>query len=613
MNVAWTTLLECLLLTATLVVALVGFTQRRAALAGLGLALAAIATLASNPLVLGPAVGLSPHPFLPVAAAGCLLLAAIAVAATLSRQSAELARSQQDSKESHRAEERLRRLFEATSAAYVLYDEQGIIIDANPAATALLGETLENIRSRPVEELGVLSTEDIEKLSKRRQHLLGGQPTEPTRFEIQRKDGSQRVVEFRGYPVTIAGESMILGMGHDATEQLASEDQRRQTETRLRLLAERSPAVLWTTDRELRFTSAAGSALDRLAPPRFGTKNPTITEVCAKVGIDGAPLAAHQEALSGTAVNFTACAAGVSLRAHVEPLRDQNDKICGVIGVAVDVSGQEHAEAELRQLNAELEDRVAQRTQQLQRAVNELADFSYAVSHDLRSPLRTLAGFSEALAEDAASRLNADDLHWLNRIRRAAKRMDTMIDAMLRLARLSRTEPNRQHLDLTRMAKEIASKLDRADPERATQWIIEDNLQAYADEPLTRVLFENLLSNAWKFTAETEQPKIEVSLIPDKDGVPSYRVRDNGMGFDASAENKVFRPFQGVDNEEEFDGTGLGLATASRIVARHGGSIIVESKLGRGSSFTFTLGYSPYTGVEHETGRNDEAASGLLQ
>jgi PAS domain S-box-containing protein len=605
-------LIECVLLTATLVVALGTLRNRQSAPVGLALGTASLCLLASNPVLLGtPDAAV---PLLSVLTAALLLIATALAAIGAANNRQREAQTGQGSQDGHyasngqgpeglaashkslrgreKAENRLQQLFDATPDPYILYDAELAIVDANPAALGMIGQDLDNIRGHRLEELGVLSAEDLERLPGRRSDLSEGRNTAPTRFEITHTDGTKRVAEFRGYPINVDGEAFIVGLGHDATEKIAAEDQRRQIETRFRLLAERCPALLWTTDRQLRFTSVAGSALERFSIPQFATSQPTITEVCARLEIEGSPLAAHQDALAGTAVNFEVAAQGVSFHAYVEPLSDKNGEICGAIGVAVDVTGQMLAEAQLRTLNGELEDRVAHRTQQLQRAMEELADFSYAVSHDLRAPLRTLAGFSEALAEDAATRLNSDDQHWLTRIRRAAKRMDTMIDAMLKLARLSRTEPHRQSLDLTQIANEIAAKLERQEPCRQVEWIIDDQISAYGDEALVRVLVENLLSNAWKFTAEVDNPKIEFFVVPDQVEVASYCVRDNGLGFDASVGNKAFRPFQGVDDDDEFNGTGLGLATISRIIARHGGTIDVKSKPGRGAAFTFSLGFS---------------------
>jgi signal transduction histidine kinase len=235
------------------------------------------------------------------------------------------------------------------------------------------------------------------------------------------------------------------------------------------------------------------------------------------------------------------------------------------------------------ELLAQLERQVTERTDQLEAANRELEAFSYAVSHDLRAPLRAIKGFSQILIEDHAAAL-VEAKPYLDRICGAASRMNDLIDDLLQLARMTRSELKPGSCDLAQAAREIFSDLHQAEPARAIEIAIPDALPAHGDPRLVRVLLENLLGNAWKFTAKRTGPRIELGC---SDG--AWFVRDNGAGFDAARATKLFQPFQRMHTAAEFEGTGIGLATAQRIVRRHGGRIWADSTPGHGATFYFTL------------------------
>lgn len=256
-----------------------------------------------------------------------------------------------------------------------------------------------------------------------------------------------------------------------------------------------------------------------------------------------------------------------------------------------DATDRLRAEAQVRALNRTLESRVAQRTRELSAANNELESFAYSISHDLRTPLRSIEGFSRLLSERHAQSLDESGRDYLFRIRNAASRMSELIDALLKMARLSRGQLNPAPLDLTRMAKETIAELRAADPERKVAVAIQPGLQAFGDEPLVRNLLGNLLGNAWKFTRDSEDARIEFFAEPAKgEGDPAtFVVRDNGAGFEAEYVGKLFRPFQRLHSQSQFAGHGIGLASVRRIVERHGGTIRAEGAPGQGASFRFTL------------------------
>jgi two-component system NtrC family sensor kinase len=218
----------------------------------------------------------------------------------------------------------------------------------------------------------------------------------------------------------------------------------------------------------------------------------------------------------------------------------------------------------------------------------ELEAFSYSISHDLRAPLRSIDGFSKLLLDDYAGKLDAKGQDYLHLVRESAQRMGELIDDLLLLSRVGRAELSRDRIDLSEIARGVSEELKKQDPDRQVKWCIEDQLLVEADSGLMRVAFDNLLGNAWKFTAKVSAPRIEVGT-EQQEGVPVFFVRDNGAGFNMQYAEKLFSPFQRLHTESEFEGTGIGLATVYRIVDRHGGRIWAESTVDHGATFYFTI------------------------
>jgi signal transduction histidine kinase len=219
----------------------------------------------------------------------------------------------------------------------------------------------------------------------------------------------------------------------------------------------------------------------------------------------------------------------------------------------------------------------------------ELEAFSYSVSHDLRAPLRAISGFAQALDEDARDRLGPEERHYLDRIRAGAGRMGELIDDLLNLSRVTRVAMHRVPVDLSHLGRSIADHLASLNPARRVTWDIEDGLVVHADLALMRIVLENLLGNAYKFTAQT--PDARIRLYQDREAVePAIVVDDNGAGFDMNHAAKLFGVFQRLHSETDFPGTGIGLATVQRIIHRHGGHVTGEGTPGGGARFRFTLG-----------------------
>lgn len=256
--------------------------------------------------------------------------------------------------------------------------------------------------------------------------------------------------------------------------------------------------------------------------------------------------------------------------------------------LAEEVTERARSEVEVIRLNAELEGRVRQRTAQLEAANHELEAFGYSVSHDLRAPLRAIDGFSQALIEDLPDIIPEEGRRYLDRIRSSTQRMGQLIEDLLNLSRVSRGSLVHQPVDMSEIARQVASDLQQREEKRVVKVTVSDGMDTHGDARLLRALLENLIGNAWKFTSRTEDAQIDIGALHDGEAT-TYFVRDNGAGFDMAYADKLFGAFQRLHSANEFPGTGIGLATVQRIVNRHGGRIWAEAKIGEGATFFFTL------------------------
>jgi signal transduction histidine kinase len=318
--------------------------------------------------------------------------------------------------------------------------------------------------------------------------------------------------------------------------------------------------------------------------------NPLLPETRSEVAL---PLISRGECIG--ALTFQSIAGAAFTLEDIAVLQSMSDLLANAINNARlydrlqrELVVRKQAEAEVRNLNADLELRVEERTSELKAANRELEAFSYSVSHDLRAPLRAMDGFSRILARQYENLLDDDGRHLLERVRQNAEQMAELIDDMLRLSRITRAELRITRVDLTGMAREILETMHTAEPNRIVDIKITSGLRVNADERLLRVALENLIGNAWKFTSKTEKACIEIG-VDVVGNEPIFFVKDNGVGFNMDYANKLFGPFQRLHTVEEFPGTGIGLAIVQRIFNRHGGKIWAESKPGEGASFFFTL------------------------
>lgn len=273
---------------------------------------------------------------------------------------------------------------------------------------------------------------------------------------------------------------------------------------------------------------------------------------------------------------------------NIDPIRNDRGAVTGAVNIFHDITELRQTQRQVERLNAELEQRVLERTRQLTISNSELQAFAYSVSHDLRAPLRAINGLSQTLSTDCADQLDDHGRRLLDRVRAAGTNMSELLQSLLDLSRLTMNPLRRELVDMSAMAHSVAADLRATNTQREVHFVIRHGVVGYGDARLLRVMLTNLLDNAWKYTGKRVTAKIEFGLM-EHENQRVYFVRDDGAGFDMTESGKLFSAFHRLHSESEFEGTGIGLATVSRIVHRHGGRIWAESAVGRGASFYFTL------------------------
>ncbi len=380
----------------------------------------------------------------------------------------------------------------------------------------------------------------------------------------------------------------------DTNGQRAAEAERRRSEQRFRLLVEAAQEGIWTLDADNRTTY-----VNRFQAEMFGytvdeMMGRHVAEFMDEEGRQSVARNLEQRRQGRSSVHdlkfLHRDGRPVWTRVSSNPLHDEEGRYTGALAMVSDITQRREAEEQVRQLNAELEQRIAERTAQLEFSNRELEAFAYSVAHDLRAPLRSISNFTLALTEDCSDKLDATGQDYVQRIRASAKRMSELIDGILALSRVNRTEFEAVNVNLSALAHSIAEQLQRWQPQRTVRFQLQEGLVDRGDAQLLRSVLENLLGNAWKFTREQPAAEIGFGLLPPQDGAPRvYFVRDNGAGFDMEFRGKLFGVFQRLHTQQEFEGNGVGLATVQRIIRRHGGRVWGEGRVGQGATFYFTL------------------------
>jgi PAS domain S-box-containing protein len=488
-----------------------------------------------------------------------------------------------------RSEQRYRTLA-ATMVEGILILQDGRFAYANPGALELIGYPFEELQGR--EFAPFIHPEDRELVRERHRRRSAGEALEP-RYDVRilPRSGEPRWVQIANEKVDWEGRPAVLTLISDITERKRAETSLRESEARFRALVELSSDWYWVTDAEHRFTFRDGEILRRMGIPPEEDYGKRRWEM-GFINMDDAAWAEHRAGLERRAEFRHLLLERRSPDGRIHwatisgrPLYDAHGAFLGYHGTGRDVTLQVNAEQRLRGFNVELERKVAERTAELDAANQELESFSYSVSHDLRAPLRAIEGFSRLLEERHGAGFGDEARGYLARVRAASRRMGQLIDDLLAFSRLGRAALHRRTVDLSALARVVASELEAGAPERRVEWRIAPGLAAHADPGLMRVVLENLLGNAWKYTGKSPQPVVEFAA----DGLGGFVVSDNGAGFEPTHAEGIFRPFRRLHAEQEFEGSGIGLATVKRIVERHGGHVRAEGAAGAGARLYFTL------------------------
>jgi PAS domain S-box-containing protein len=541
------------------------------------------------------------------------------------------------------SEARKTAILESALDAIISIDAEGNILELNSAAEAMFRRTRDQVVGMPLGRLIPPTAHDAHnrrllRLSSGDSSMIGNR-NDVTAF---RADGSEFPVEISITHVEHADPPRFTVLLRDVTEPQRARAEIMRSHDRLRALAGVSDAfakvatayqpLLDTIARTIADLVGDGCLVTlvsddgaRLASTSYAHRDPvferdhrediaqfgvtladsnSITATVARTGrptrgdIDPDTLAARSEEALRPLV--------MRLEIHgyaVVPIRARSTVI-GTLAVMRNQAGRSYTDEDVTllqdladraglaienaRLYAQLEHRVRARTAELEASNKDLEAFSYSVAHDLRAPLRAISGFSHALDEDHAERLDPDGRSYVAQIRTATTRMSQLIDDLLQLSKISRTELRRIQVDVSELARAVVARLRAAQPEREVEVVIEPGLAASADPRLLEVVLTNLLGNAWKFTGKREQPRIELAAQPGE--LPAvYLVRDNGAGFAPEHTGRLFSAFQRLHSEREFEGTGIGLATVLRIVHSHGGRIWAEAEVDKGATFYFTL------------------------
>src|SRR3984957_9038798 len=402
---------------------------------------------------------------------------------------------------------------------------------------------------------------------------------------LRRRDGKYRYFSVRAVPV-FADDGAIrewAGIHTDITERKRTEQTLRDGERQFRELADSMPQIVWAAGPEGHFDYYNKRWYQFTGRPEGISGDESWTDVVHPDDQAECLARWHEATRSGDAYEIEYRLREKTGVYHwflrrALPVRDGEGHITRWFGTCTNIDAVKHTEDVLRRANVETA-----------AANRELEAFSYSVAHDLRTPLRSIDGFCQAVLKDNADQLDAQGKGYLARVRAAAQRMAHLIDDLLSLSRVGRAELRREHVNLTQVARAIGERLREAEPERNVEIVVADGLSGEGDVHLLGAVLENLLANAWKFTSQQPKARIEVGL-GSKNGEPVYFVRDNGAGFDMAHSSKLFGAFQRLHANAEFPGSGIGLATVQRIVQRHGGQIWALSEVGRGATFSFTLG-----------------------
>ena len=490
-------------------------------------------------------------------------------------------------------EARLGSVLEAAPDAIVMVDGEGRVVLVNAQTERLFGYARDTLIGQSIDVLVPLRIRERHAGHRRgfaaapRVRSMG----EGMDLAGQRADGSEFPVAISLSPVDTDEGTLTIASIRDVSHARQAEKALRDRETRFRALLEAAPDAIVIADTQGRIELVnaqterifgyardrlIGQPIEILVPDRLRDRHVGHRENY----IAGPRVRAMGEGLElrGRRADGSEFPVAISL----SPVETSNGAL--VIAAIRDVTERDRIERKIQALNQRLTRDNAELA-----AVNlELEAFSYSVSHDLRAPLRAIDGFSQALLEDCSGTLDDTGRDYLDRVRRSAQRMGLLIDDLIKLSRVTRADTHMQDVDLSALAERIAQDLEATEPERLVDFSIQPALVAHGDARLLQIVLENLLGNAWKFTSGRTPSRIEVGRSR-QDGEEAFFVRDNGAGFNMAYVDKLFRAFQRLHDAADFAGTGIGLATAQRVIHKHGGRIWATGEIDKGATFYFRI------------------------
>jgi PAS domain S-box-containing protein len=493
-----------------------------------------------------------------------------------------------------RSEDKFSSVFQSSPIAISLARfADGTFFDINPSFVRVFGWSREELIGHTSTDIGIWPS-----VAERQRWVAALTAEGKTRDFVvswHNKAGEARTCQISAEAIQLGGEPYILAMTSDITDRVRAEEALKTSQARLTEAQRIGHIGSW----ELNLASMRLHWSDELFkiyecdPATFSGTWDALLQMVHPDDMAAIRKGFRESAeVMGTyEIDHRIIApSGRIKHLHVswEVFFDDTGKPARALGTAQDITEQTLARAEIQRLNAELERRVQERTAELTAANRELESFAYSISHDLRAPLRGIDGFSKLLTDEYRERLDEQGIDYLDRVRRAAQRMGTLIDDILELSRVTRQEMRRVRVDLSQIAAEVIEERSRTEPDHRVAVTLAPDCRAHGDPQLLRVLMQNLLENAWKYSAKEAAPAIAFGCETN-DGETVYFVRDNGVGFDMKYADRLFTPFQRLHRPEEFEGTGIGLATVARIVRRHGGRVWAEAAPGKGAVFRFTL------------------------